>query len=308
MSSTTMAAVASAAGTQYGGAPYQQTGYLQYDWSAAYSAGGSLQDLANWVQAVYRKPQNRVQSVTVDAAAHPAAWPFWAGASVGDMVQVNIRLPTATTSPLISLTARITQTDRKSQFSVDGTSATIQCALDFAPEASALVCDDAVHGKLDGSQTLPWLARLGGDLVTTSQITLPNPRTWSSGDLVTVPRLRADAVNAAALMLNKPFFVGQCTTGPAPNGAVVAIDTELTDNWGGHQQDVSADFAGLQADYWSPLPGWYLCDARMVWNYSPDGVELHQQHPGEPDRRVDRPVQRRHLRARVRGGHRQRVN
>jgi hypothetical protein len=156
MSATTMTAVAAAAGRQYGGQPYQQTGYLDFDWSSIYAAGSSLQDLANWVQAIYRKPQNRVQQVTVDAASHPAAWPFWAGASVGDMVAVNVRLPTAATSPLISLTARITQTDRSSQFSQDSTSATITATLDFAPEYLALTCDDAVRGKLDGSCVLPW--------------------------------------------------------------------------------------------------------------------------------------------------------
>ncbi len=56
----------------------------------------------------------------------------------------------------VSVTARITQTDRSSQFSQDGTSAKITCTLDFAAENSALVCDDPVHGKLDGSQVLPW--------------------------------------------------------------------------------------------------------------------------------------------------------
>ena len=156
MSATTMTAVARAAGGQYGGQPYQVTGYLDFDYSSAYNAGSSLQDLANWVQAVYARPANRVQAVTVNAASHPAAWPFWAGASTGDMVQVNVRLPTASTSPLISLIARITQTDRASQFSQDGTSATITAALDFAPEYLALACDDPVRGKLDGSNVMPW--------------------------------------------------------------------------------------------------------------------------------------------------------
>jgi len=156
MSATTMTAVAAAAGRQYGGQPYQQTGYLDFDWSSQYAAGGSLQDLANWVQAVYRKPANRVAQVTVDAARHPAAWPFWAGASVGDMVAVNVRLPTAVTSPLISLTARITQTDRSSQFSQDGTAATITATLDFAPEYNALTCDDATRGLLNGTNVMPW--------------------------------------------------------------------------------------------------------------------------------------------------------
>lgn len=156
MSATTMAAVAAAAGRQYGGQPYQQTGYLAADWSSAYTAGGSLVDLANWVQAVFARPANRIAQVTVNAASYPAAWPFWAGASVGDMVQVNIRVPTAATSPLISLVARVTQTARSSRFSQQATSATITCTLDFAPEYSALTCDDPVRGKLDGTNVLPW--------------------------------------------------------------------------------------------------------------------------------------------------------
>lgn len=104
--------------------------------------------------------------------------------------------------------------------------------------------------------------------MTTSQISLPAPRTWVNGDLVTVPRLRADSTNAIALLLNKPLFIGQCTTGPAPNGAVVPLDTELADSWNGHLQDVSSAFAGLQASYYCQFPGWYLCDCRMVWNYT----------------------------------------
>ena len=157
MAATTMAAVAATAAGQYGGTPYQNTGYLELDWSAADNAGGSLVDLANWVQAVFARPANRVAAVTVNAAAFPAAWPFWAGASVGDMVQVNLRLPTAATSPLISLVARITQTARSSQFSQDSTSATITATLDFAPEFNALTCDDPVRGLLDGSTSvMPW--------------------------------------------------------------------------------------------------------------------------------------------------------
>jgi hypothetical protein len=156
MSATNMAAVAATAQDQYGGQPYQVSGYLTEDWSASYSGGASLVDLANWVQNIYARPANRIQSVTVDAARHPAAWPFWAGASVGDMVQVNVRLPTASTSPLIALTARITQTARSSQFSQDSTAATIAATLDFSPEYNALTCDDPVRGLLNGTNCLPW--------------------------------------------------------------------------------------------------------------------------------------------------------
>ncbi|HZR53632.1 MAG TPA: hypothetical protein VFB06_29510 [Streptosporangiaceae bacterium] len=106
--------------------------------------------------------------------------------------------------------------------------------------------------------------------MTTSQISLPNPRTWSPGDYVLVPRLRADLSDAAALLLRRPMAVLQCSTGFSPpgGGGVVPMDTTLADTWGGHLADVSPAFFGLQADYWGQLAGWYLCDARMPFIYS----------------------------------------
>jgi hypothetical protein len=163
MASTTMAAVARATEAQYGGSAYQKTGYLGQDWATPYAGGSGLVDLSNWLANVYARPANRVQKVTVEAAANSAnasswlAWQFWAGASPGDMVQVNIRVPTVSTSPLIAVKARITQVQRQSQYSAGGASATITCALDFAPEQAALTCDDPVLGLLDGSNVLPWL-------------------------------------------------------------------------------------------------------------------------------------------------------
>ena len=92
---------------------------------------------------------------------------------------------------------------------------------------------------------------------------LPSLRTWSSGDLVTVPRLRADLENAVALLAQRPHLIGQCTTGEtftSANDVVVTLDSELTDSWNAH-------LAG-SADYWAPLPGYYLCDARMPFAYT----------------------------------------
>lgn len=162
MSATTVAAIEAAAQAAYGDVPLQQTGYLTFDYSSAYTAGSSLQDLANWVAMIYRKPSNRVQAVTVEAAASsagvasPKKWQLWAGAAVGDMVTVNVRLPTAAVSPLISLTARITQTQRAMQWSLEGVKATLGLVLDFAPEYNALTCDDATRGLLNGSNVLGW--------------------------------------------------------------------------------------------------------------------------------------------------------
>ncbi len=160
--STTMTAVAAATERQYGGQAYQQTHYLDFDASSQYTAGSSALDLANWLAVTYRKPASRIQQVTVEASANSVntsswlAWQFWAGVSPGDMVQVNVRVPTAVTAPLISLTARVTQVQRSSQYSTEGTSASITCALDFSSEYQALTCDDPVRGLLNGMNVLGW--------------------------------------------------------------------------------------------------------------------------------------------------------
>jgi hypothetical protein len=158
MSATTVAALIAASQRQYGDQPYQQTAYLQADYSAAYGAGSGLADLATWIAIIYGRPRNRVPAVVVDAAAYPAAWPLWGAASAGDMVQVILRLATAATSPLVSVVARVTQTQRSMRWSVDSPpSATITLALDAAPEYMALTCDDSVRGLLNGTNVLAWL-------------------------------------------------------------------------------------------------------------------------------------------------------
>lgn len=103
--------------------------------------------------------------------------------------------------------------------------------------------------------------------MTTSQVSLPSPRTWSANDLVTVPRLRADVVNAVALLAQRPYFVGQRSLGDswtAGSDLALPLDVELTDAWNGHL----APPATGTAPYWCPLPGWYLCDARVPFNYT----------------------------------------
>lgn len=157
MASTTVAAVEAAAVAQYGSQPYQNTAYLINDYTSAYNAGSGLLDLATWIAMIYSRPRNRVPGVVVNAAAHPSAWPLWGQAAVGDMVAVNVRLPTASTSPVISVIARVTQTNRSMKWSTDSPPvATIALALDAAPEYQALICDDPVRGLLNSSNVLAW--------------------------------------------------------------------------------------------------------------------------------------------------------
>lgn len=102
------------------------------------------------------------------------------------------------------------------------------------------------------------------------QASLPGtPRTWSAGDLVTVPRLRADPVNAIAFLLGRPTFAGTQTSGPAYSAGAdtaVGLQAELIDNWSGHVT-VTTNGA-LSSQYWAPVPGWYLCRAAIPFSYS----------------------------------------
>ena len=86
---------------------------------------------------------------------------------------------------------------------------------------------------------------------------LPSPRTWAAGDLVTVPRLRADVENAIAFLGQRPYLVGQNNSGgPIPNNADtnLGLNLELTDGWNGHITTGSQN-----SQYFTPVPGWYLC-------------------------------------------------
>lgn len=96
-------------------------------------------------------------------------------------------------------------------------------------------------------------------------LTVPIPSTWISGP-VGAPELRSDVSGAVAFLSRPPMFIGQQTTtsGPAPNltDESIALDTELYDNYGGHQ------IAAGGFSYYGMVPGWYLAEAVVPLNYS----------------------------------------
>ena len=147
-------AITEASQVQYGTISDLATGYLQGDANYPLDYGPGLPDLADWLANVYQAPQLRLSQVTVDAASQPAAWPFVLGASAGDMVTVSRRQGSA--SPLISVTGRITQTDRTLQYDEGGVTGSITCIIDPAPEYGALTADDPVRGLLNGENILGW--------------------------------------------------------------------------------------------------------------------------------------------------------
>ncbi|HEY2552433.1 MAG TPA: hypothetical protein VGI64_17840 [Streptosporangiaceae bacterium] len=141
---------------QFGTVSNLSTGYLDNDASSPLNAGPGLADYANYLATTLAEPGLRLTQVTVDAAANPALWPFVLGASVADTVTVN-RRPVGYGQPAISLTGRISQTQRDLAYSAtSGVSGKITCLIDAAPQQNALMTDDPVHSLLDGTQVLAW--------------------------------------------------------------------------------------------------------------------------------------------------------
>ena len=94
--------------------------------------------------------------------------------------------------------------------------------------------------------------------------TVPVPRTWSAGPILT-SALRGDVTNAVNFLANRPFFVGQQTTGAsiASGGDVsVGMNVELVDTWAGHAQNIDIN------KYWCQAPGWYLCQGTAPFAYT----------------------------------------
>ena len=96
-------------------------------------------------------------------------------------------------------------------------------------------------------------------------LAVPVPSTWNPGP-IGAPELRKDVSGAVAFLSRPPMFVGQQTTtsGPAPNltDESIALDTELYDNYGGHQ------IAAGGFSYFAMVPGWYLAEGIVPLNYS----------------------------------------
>ena len=139
----------------YGDQPYWVTGYLENDLLSGLAAGPGLLDLANWIGNVNAVPGLRIGGVTVDAATHPPAWPFFMTVAKGDIVTVNWRPPTAQ-GLLVTATGRVSQTTRDLKWSLDGCAGTVSLLIDVAPETSVLTWDDPVRGQLTGTYPLAW--------------------------------------------------------------------------------------------------------------------------------------------------------
>jgi hypothetical protein len=154
-------AIEQASAGQVGTITFFQSGYLLNDSQSALNAGPGLLDLANWLATTFSVPRLRVDVLQIDAAGHPANWPFVLGAAVGDMATANRRPETnsqgATGAPVLSVTGRVVQTTRSFSFGYQK-QVTARCdiLLDPAPEANILTTGDPVRGLLNGQNVLAW--------------------------------------------------------------------------------------------------------------------------------------------------------
>ena len=84
----------------------------------------------------------------------------------------------------------------------------------------------------------------------------PAPITWTAGQNITAPELRADPANLAWLLTKRPLLAAaQLSTAQAiaeSTRVTVDLDTEYVDSWNGH--------AVTSASYFAQFAGWYLAE------------------------------------------------
>ncbi|MEV4173974.1 hypothetical protein [Nonomuraea sp. NPDC049709] len=94
--------------------------------------------------------------------------------------------------------------------------------------------------------------------------TVPVPRTWTVGELLTAAKLNADLRNGLNFLLSgKPLAsLAKTTNQSVPNSTftVVTWNSEIIDRDGGH------DNATNNSRYTSQTAGWYRVVAHLVWN------------------------------------------
>jgi hypothetical protein len=90
----------------------------------------------------------------------------------------------------------------------------------------------------------------------------PAPITWTAGQNITAPELRADPANLAWLLTKRPLLAAsQLTAAQAiteNTRVAVTLDTEYVDNWNGHTIG--------DAPYAAQFAGWYLAEGTIIIN------------------------------------------
>lgn len=109
-------------------------------------------------------------------------------------------------------------------------------------------------------------------------MTVPAPRTWSSGDLITVARLRGDAGNIAEIMCGgRPLLAAGNAAGQFLASGSPAPLIDVTSISGNNWNVPVANAAGTGTTYAVPMTGWYLLFAVVVFEVlSADSPNLYK--------------------------------
>lgn len=91
--------------------------------------------------------------------------------------------------------------------------------------------------------------------------TVPSPRTWTVGELLTAAKLNTDLRDGLNFLLSKPFAILGKTANQtiASGSAMVSWDSETIDRDGGHSTSTN------NSRYISQTAGWYQVVAALAW-------------------------------------------
>lgn len=90
--------------------------------------------------------------------------------------------------------------------------------------------------------------------------TVPSPRTWTVGELLTAAKLNTDVRDAINFLLARPFAIlGKSANQNIAASAMVTWDTEFIDRDGGHSNVTN------NTRYTAQTAGWYQVVACLGW-------------------------------------------
>ncbi len=103
-------------------------------------------------------------------------------------------------------------------------------------------------------------------------LAVPNPRTWTVGDLDSAGLLNANIRDGLNFLLNPPLWQGyqnaaqSCTTGTVTS---ITWDTNVVDTYGGHSVSTNP------SRYVAQVAGWYRVYSSVEWAANAAGQRVH---------------------------------
>ena len=129
----------------------QHTAYV-YNGTAYQYLQAQVQDEANWIVNTRGTVQLRAQSLTVDAKANPAAWPFLL--SVQPAMPVIVYRTPQTAQYTVVMTPLTCGLHKQLDYAARD--ASVELTTDSWPEGTVMIIGDAVRGQATGQFVLGW--------------------------------------------------------------------------------------------------------------------------------------------------------